>query len=67
VIRKTTSGMTASRTITLPISDWARLEEIRQYRDFNDLVEVLKYCIRAESSMIRDKAERDNKYVASLN
>lgn len=58
--------LTASRTITMTISDWARLEEIRLFRGIKTLPDVLKYIIRTESCMIRDKQERDNKYVAEL-
>lgn len=60
------NGFTASRTITLQLSDWARLAEIGEYRGIKDLPNVFKYIIRTESCMIRDKHERDNKYVAEL-
>jgi len=63
---KITSDMTASRTITLTISDWARLEEIRIYREIMDLPGVLKYIIRAEASIVHDKQQRDNQYISEL-
>lgn len=49
--------LTASRTVTLEISDWAALEEIRQYRDINEVKDALRYCIRAEFAMILAKRE----------
>jgi len=55
--------LTASRTITLKISDWARLEEIRQHRGIVHAADAITYAIRAESSLIRDKQTRDNAYV----
>jgi len=49
--------LTASRTVTLEIKDWAALEEIRQYRDINEVKDALRYCIRAEFAMILAKRE----------
>lgn len=54
------SELTASRTITLFISDWARLQEIQDYRSMKDFKEVLKYCIRSEHAMIMAKRETEN-------
>lgn len=57
----------ASRTISLKIQDWARIEEIMSHRSFKDLKEVMTYIIRAEHSMILAKSERDNQYLPEVN
>lgn len=57
------SELTASRTITLRISDWARLQEIEDYRSMKDFKEVLRYVIRSEHAMIISKKGRDNAHL----
>jgi len=51
------SEMTASRTITLLIDDWARLAEIQQFRDMKTIKDALRYAIRSNHSMIIAKKE----------
>lgn len=49
--------MTASRTITLEIADWARLAEIQEYRDMKEIKDALRYAIRADHAIIIAKRE----------
>lgn len=52
-----TSEMTASRTITLGIDDWARLAEIKEYRGMLSVKDALRYAIRADHAMILTKRD----------
>lgn len=50
---KHTGMVSASRTVTLEIQDWARLEEIIQIREMKNLQSVLTYVIRAQHATAR--------------
>lgn len=62
-----TSEMTTSRTVTLQISDWAKLEEIRRERGIIFIKDAIAYAIRADWEIIDAKRSLDHESPIKLN
>lgn len=56
-MQKVTRTITASRSVTLDIGDWARLEEIRLQRGLQNFREVIAYVIKADHAFLKAKLE----------